>query len=91
MAESDLQEIDVEKVPRPKKVPGKDLRPTKRSKKVLSEEFEIEEDETIVYQTDVTRKKKTPYKRKKRNKKIKKDSSNINYNSEEYHKKQHTL
>ena len=24
-------------------------------------------------------------------KKIKKDSSNINYNSEEYHKKQHTL
>ncbi len=91
MAESDLQEIDVEKVPRPKKVSGKDLRPTKRSKKVLSEEFEIEKDETIVYQTDVTRKKKTPYKRKKRNKKIKKDSSNINYNSEEYHKKQHTL
>ena len=91
IAESDLQEIDVEKVPRPKKVPGKDLGSTKRSKKVLSEEFEIEEDETIVYQTDVTRKKKTPYKRKKRNKKIKKDSSNINYNSEEYHKKQHTL
>ncbi len=91
MAESDLQEIDVEKVPRPKKVPGKDLRPTKRSKKVLSEEFEIEKDETIVYQTDVTRKKKAPYKSKKRNKKIKKDSSNINYNSEEYHKKQHTL
>ena len=91
IAESDLQEIDVEKVPRPKKVPGKHLGSTKRSKKVLSEEFEIEEDETIVYQTDVTRKKKTPYKRKKRNKKIKKDSSNINYNSEEYHKKQHTL
>ena len=91
IAESDLQEIDVEKVPRPKKVPGKDLVPTKRSKKVLSEEFEIEEDETIVYQTDVTRKKNAPYKPKKRNKKIKKDSSNINYNSEEYHKKQHTL
>ena len=91
IAESDLQEIDVEKVPRPKKVPGKDLMPTKRSKKVLSEEFEIEEDETIVYQTDVTRKKNAPYKPKKRNKKIKKDSSNINYNSEEYHKKQHTL
>ena len=91
IAESDLQEIDVEKVPRPKKVPGKDLMPTKRSKKVLSEEFEIEEDETIVYQTDVTRKKNAPYKPKKRNNKIKKDSSNINYNSEEYHKKQHTL
>jgi hypothetical protein len=91
IAESDLQEIDVEKVPRPKKVPGKDLMPTKRSKKVLSEEFEIEEDETIVYQTDVTRKKNAPYKPKKRNKKIIKDSSNINYNSEEYHKKQHTL
>ena len=91
IAESDLQEIDVEKVPRSKKVPGKHLGSTKRSKKVLSEEFEIEEDETIVYQTDVTRKKKAPYKPKKRNKKIQKDSSNINYNSEEYHKKQHTL
>ena len=91
IAESDLQEIDVEKVPRPKKVPGKDLVPTKRSKKVLSEEFEIEEDETIAYQTNVARKKKARYKPKKRGKKIKKDSSNINYNSEEYHKKQHTL
>ena len=91
IAESDLQEIDVEKVPRPKKVPGKDLGPTKRSKKVLSEEFEIEEDETIAYQTNVARKKKATYKPKKRGKKIKKDSSNINYNSEEYHKKQHTL
>ena len=91
IAESDLQEIDVEKVPRPKKVPGKDLVPTKRSKKVLSEEFEIEEDETIAYQTNVARKKKATYIPKKRGKKIKKDSSNINYNSEEYHKKQHTL
>ena len=91
IAESDLQEIDVEKVPRPKKVPGKDLVPTKRSKKVLSEEFEIEEDETIAYQTNVARKKKARYIPKKRGKKIKKDSSNINYNSEEYHKKQHTL
>ena len=91
IAESDLQEIDVEKVPRPKKVPGKDLMPTKRSKKVLSEEFEIEEDETIAYQTNVARKKKARYIPKKRGKKIKKDSSNINYNSEEYHKKQHTL
>ena len=91
IAESDLQEIDVEKVPRPKKVPGRDLVPTKRSKKVLSEEFEIEEDETIAYQTNVARKKKARHIPKKRGKKIKKDSSNINYNSEEYHKKQHTL
>jgi len=91
IAESDLQEIDVEKVPRSKKVPGKDLVPTKRSKKVLSEEFEIEEDETIAYETNVAIKKKATYKPKKRGKKIKKDSSNINYNSEEYHKKQHTL
>ena len=91
IAESDLQEIDVEKVPRRKKVPGKDLMPTKRSKKVLSEEFEIEEDETIVYPINVARKKKAAHKPKKWDKKIKKDSSNINYNSEEYHKKQHTL
>ena len=37
IAESDLQEIDVVKVPRSMKFPGKDLVSTKRSKKVLSE------------------------------------------------------
>jgi len=94
IAESELQEIDVEKVPRPKKVPGKDLLPAKRSKKVLSEEFDIEEDETV-YETHVAKPAEKPEasKPKKRGKKKAPvgDPSDVNYNSEEYHKKQHSL
>ena len=96
VAESDLQEIDVEKVPRSKKVPGQDKTRPKKSKKVLSEEFDIEEDEAV-YETPVA---KSPKKLedapapKMRNKKPKVDESNssdVNYNSEKYHKKQHSL
>ena len=96
VAESDLQEIDVEKVPRSKKVPGQDKTRPKKSKKVLSEEFDIEEDEAV-YETPVA---KSPKKledapaHKMRNKKPKVDESNssdVNYNSEKYHKKQHSL
>ena len=93
IAESDLQEIDVDKVPRSKKVPGKDLMPSKRSKKVLSEEFEIEEDE-MVYETHVTKPDSEPKDKpipskpkKKRGRKPKKDTSDVNYNSEEYQQK----
>ncbi|MEA1880881.1 MAG: CRISPR-associated endonuclease Cas6 [Candidatus Marinimicrobia bacterium] len=97
IAESDLQEIDVNKVPRPKKIPGKDLMPTKRSKKVLSEEFHIEEDDAV-YETHVVKPNSEPENKselskpkKKRGRKPKKDTSEVNYNSEKYHKKQHSL
>ena len=95
VAESDLQEIDVEKVPRPKKVPGQDSAPARRSKKVLSEEFDIEEEEAV-YETNVakpTEKQAVPSAPKKRGRKPKvekPDSSDVNYNSEKYHKKQHS-
>ena len=96
VAESDLQEIDVEKVPRSKKVPGQDKTRSKKSKRVLSEEFDIEEDEAV-YETPVAKSLKkleaTPAP-KMRNKKPKVDESNssdVNYNSEKYHKKQHSL
>jgi len=101
VAESDLQEIDVDRVPRPKKVPGeappkqpaaKD-RPRRR-KKVLSEEFDIEEDDAL-YETNVSKKKPASKKPKKRGKgkKVSKQSSDdeVNFNSAEYHKKQHSI
>lgn len=95
VAESDLQEINVENVPRPKKVPGQNSPKPKRSKKVLSEEFHIEEMDTG-YETQPIkpakpkRSKKRAAPPKKRNTKDS-ASSDINYNSEKYHKKQHSL
>ena len=96
--ESDLQEIDVNKVPRPKKSSEKTVAKSKRkpgqSKKVLSEEFEIEEDEST-YETNISNQNVAPKhskKRGKRKKEPKKSSDGeINFNSEEYHKKQHSL
>lgn len=97
VAESDLQEINVENVPRPKKVPGQDSPKSKRSKKVLSEEFHIEEmDSGNETQSKKTAKPKRPKRSKRKaappKKQPKKDSSSeVNYNSEKYHKKQHSL
>ena len=98
ITESDLQEIDVNKVPRPKKSSEKTVAKSKRkpgrSKKVLSEEFEIEEDESM-YETNISNQNVAPKhskKRGKRKKEPKKSSDGeINFNSEEYHKKQHSL
>ena len=60
-----------------------------KSKQILSEEFDIEEDDISKnknghYQKN--KRKKRPWKKKKISKKL---SGEINYNSEEYHKKQH--
>lgn len=96
VAESNLQEIDVKKVPRSKKVPGQFKTRPKRSKKVLSEEFDIEEDEAA-YETPVAKSPKkseaspAPKIRNKKPKVDESDSSDVNYNSEKYHKKQHSL
>ena len=96
--ESDLQEIDVNKVPRPKKSSEKTVAKSKRkpgrSKKVLSEEFEIEEDEST-YETNISNQNVAPKHSKKRGKRKKEPEKSsdgeINFNSEEYHKKQHSL
>jgi hypothetical protein len=95
VAESNLQEINVDNVPRPKKIPGQNTPKPKRSKKVLSEEFHIEEIDTG-YETKPIKPTK-PKRSKKRasppiNQKTKDNSSSdVNYNSEKYHKKQHSL
>ena len=94
-AESDLQEINVESVPRPKKVPGQHSSKPKRSKKVLSEEFHIEEMDGG-YETQPIKKAKSKRSKKRASppkKQRTKDSSgsDVNYNSEKYHKKQHSL
>ena len=66
----------------------------RQSKKVLSEEFDIEEDDAL-YETNVSKKNPAPKKPKRRGKrkKVSKQSSDeeINFNSAEYHKKQHSI
>ena len=93
----ELQEIDVQKVPRPKKTNGKSKfrkKKTRRSKKILSEEFDIESDERPKRKKSLRQggKPKNSKKHGKSNKPSNKSSENeINFNSEEYHKKQHDL
>ena len=93
----ELQEIDVEKVPRPKKTNGKSkLRKKKprHSKKILSEEFDIEVDERPKRKKPIRQGSKPKHSKKheKPNNPNNKSSENeINFNSEEYHKKQHSF
>ena len=72
-----------------KKSPSIKAKRQKKSKRIFSEEFDIEED-------DINDNKNGQHKKIKRNKQpwkkkkiSKKPSGEINYNSEEYHKKQH--
>ena len=93
----ELQEIDVEKVPRPKKTNGKSKfrkKKPRRSKKILSEEFDIEVDERPKRKTPIRQGSKPKHSKKheKPNNPNNKSSENeINFNSEEYHKKQHSF
>jgi len=93
----ELQEIDVEKVPRPKKTNGKSKfrkKKPRRSKKILSEEFDIEVDERPKRKNPIRQGSKPKHSKKheKPNNPNNKSSENeINFNSEEYHKKQHSF
>ena len=93
----ELQEIDVEKVPRPKKTNGKSKfrkKKPRRSKKILSEEFDIEVDERPKRKKPIRQGSKPKHSKKheKPNNPNNKSSENeINFNSEEYHKKQHSF
>ena len=97
MDDPELQEIDVQKVPRPKKTNGKlkfRKNKSKRTKKILSEEFDIELDETTKRKKPSKQggKSKSSKKHGKWNKPNNKSSENeTNFNSEEYHKKQHSF
>ena len=88
---SDFQEIDVNKIPNSNKIHKRKKSKPKRSKKILNEEFDIENHKVKVN-------KPGRYKNSKQNNKINKNKTRskqnkstgeINYNSEEYHKKQH--
>ena len=72
-----------------KKSPSIKAKRQKKSKRIFSEEFDIEEDDINDNKNGQHKKikrNKQPWKRKKISKK---PSGEINYNSEEYHKKQH--
>ena len=79
LAESDLEGVSVEDVPKPKRHKVKRSKPKKSTKKVLSEEFEIEEDKQPVINPPhrVKKEKKSPEENK--------------FNSPEFHKMQHEL
>ena len=88
---SDFQEIDVNKIPNPNKIHKRKKSKPKRSKKILNEEFDIENHK-------VKSNKPGRHKNSKQNNNINKNKTRskqnkstgeINYNSEEYHKKQH--
>ena len=89
----EIHEIDVQKVPRPKKSNAKSKfrkKKPKRSKKVLSEEFDIESDERPKRKKPLRQAGKST-KHGKSNKPKKYSENEINFNSEEYHKKQHSF
>ena len=89
----EIHEIDVQKVPRPKKSNAKSKfrkKKPKRSKKVLSEEFDIESDERPKRKKPLRQAGKST-KHGKSNKPKKSSENEINFNSEEYHKKQHSF
>lgn len=90
---SDFEEIDVNKVPRPKNTQGKSKprrkNKFKRSKKILSEEFDIEEDKNHSKKDGDPKSSNRREKQRPSNNNSSKNE--INFNSEEYHKKQHTI
>jgi hypothetical protein len=87
--QDDAQEIDVTKIPNLNNSRKRKKSKSKRSKKVLGEEFDLEEDEITDTKPNANKviKQKKLYHHKKP--KTKTSSGEVNYNSEEYHKKQH--
>ena len=84
---SGFHKIDVNKVPNSNKV----IRKKSQPKKILDEEFDLEDHEFIDNNSGRYKnsKRKNNTHRNKTRTKQKKSTGEINYNSEEYHKKQH--
>lgn len=81
LAESDLEGVSVDDVPKPKRHKAKKRKPKKTTKKVLAEEFDIVEDDLP-----------PPKEKKNKKSKVKKeDPEDAKFNSPEFHKKQHEL
>ena len=89
--QNDAQEIDVTIVPSSNNSRKRKKSKPKLSKKILNEEFDLEEDDISDTNSKPNAnkgvKQKKRYHRKKP--KTKTSSGEVNYNSEEYHKKQH--
>ncbi len=83
--QNDAQEIDVTKIPSSNNSRKRKKSKPKRSKKILNEEFDLEEDDI----SDTNSKPNANKGVKQKKPKIKTSSGEVNYNSEEYHKKQH--
>ena len=88
---SDFQEIDIKKVPNSNKVNKRKKSKPKTSKKILNEEFDLEDHEFSDNKSGRYKnsKQKKNIHRNKSKPKQKQSTGEINYNSEEYHKKQH--
>lgn len=79
IAESELEGVSIDDVPKPKRHKTKKRKPKKSTKKVLSEEFDIEEEEVAI-----DKEPKQPEKELT-------DPEEAKFNSPEFHKKQHEL
>ena len=85
--ESDVEAVNFDLVPKPKRRKVVKKPRPKKPRKVLSEEFEIEEDEFLSRSND-----KPPKKKSRGRPPTKKPSKNENsFNTEEFHKKRHNL
>jgi hypothetical protein len=91
VTESEVEAVNLEEVPKPRQRSArKKPKPkVKRAKKVLSEEFDIVEDEYMSGKVEPPKKRKPQVRRKPAQKPNK--SSEGNFNSDEYHKKRHDL
>lgn len=86
--ESDVEAVNFDMVPKPKRRKPVRKKKPKKERKVLTEEFEIEEDDFLTHSND----RKPPQKKRRgrpRKKPISKDESS--FNTAEYHKKRHDL
>ena len=79
MAVSELEGVTVEDVPKPKRHIAKKRKTKKRTKKILTEEFDIEENKITVLPE------------LKKDKKEYINPEDDKFNSPEFHKKQHKL
>ena len=89
--QNDAQEIDVTIVPSSNNSRKRKKSKPKRSKKILNEEFDLEEDDFTDTNSKPNANKGLKQKKRYHHKKPKTKTSlgEVNYNSEEYHKKQH--
>ena len=94
VTESEVEIVNLDEVPKPRpRSSPKKLKPKKiaKPKKVLSEEFDIVEDEYLSGLVQKPKRRKPSSRRPAPRRKETKVSGDDKFNSDEYHKKQHNL